>query len=345
MKGCCRMKYYVVLFFSLALLGGFHWEMPRAFAETPAGPSKKKDQYRCSMHPQVRSDHPGTCPICQMRLERVRSAPVRGPETQASPTQKNSANGKSEGKPSGDRKIKYYRHPMDPSIHSDVPAKDSMGMDYIPIYEPTDKQAKGGSFDERTSFDLTPEQFRLTGTRVVTLEPKDVIQELRVPGRALGGERVSFQIFEQDLAHVKPGLVFEAEAPALAGETLRGKITAIESILDPMTRTARVNGVLNSSPKTPLRSEASLSGRIQIRLSKVLAVPETAVLYTGTRDLLFVTDGNGGFSPRVVTLGVKAQGFYEIKSGAKAGEKVSAGPNFLLDSESKIQFTYDSENH
>ena len=33
-----------------------------------------------------------------------------------------------------ERKIAFYRNPMDPSIHSDHPAQDSMGMDFIPVY-------------------------------------------------------------------------------------------------------------------------------------------------------------------------------------------------------------------
>lgn len=35
---------------------------------------------------------------------------------------------------SADRKILFYRHPMNPSVTSPVPAKGSMGMDYIPVY-------------------------------------------------------------------------------------------------------------------------------------------------------------------------------------------------------------------
>ncbi|MFZ2509390.1 MAG: efflux RND transporter periplasmic adaptor subunit [Steroidobacteraceae bacterium] len=35
---------------------------------------------------------------------------------------------------SEERKPLYYRNPMDPSVISDVPRKDSMGMDYVPVY-------------------------------------------------------------------------------------------------------------------------------------------------------------------------------------------------------------------
>ncbi len=63
--------------------------------------------YVCPMHPDVISDEPGDCPICGMDLV------LREPQ---------------------DRKILFYRHPHRPEITSDVPMKDEMGMDFVPVY-------------------------------------------------------------------------------------------------------------------------------------------------------------------------------------------------------------------
>src|ERR1051325_10548846 len=68
-----------------------------------------KALYHCAMHPQIISDKPGECPICHMALI---------------PFQKNAS----------ERKILFYRNPMDPSVTSPVPMKDSMGMNYLPVY-------------------------------------------------------------------------------------------------------------------------------------------------------------------------------------------------------------------
>ncbi|MDD5140608.1 MAG: efflux RND transporter periplasmic adaptor subunit [Verrucomicrobiales bacterium] len=71
--------------------------------------------YTCGMHPQVIQDHPGNCPICGMKLTLIRK--------QAGDV------------PSGGRKIKFYKSSMTPGETSSTPAKDSMGMDMVPVYE------------------------------------------------------------------------------------------------------------------------------------------------------------------------------------------------------------------
>jgi len=69
--------------------------------------------FSCPMHPEILEEGPGSCPICGMDLVPTES------ET---------------GQAEGDREILFYRNPMDPSISSEVPRKDEMGMDYVPVY-------------------------------------------------------------------------------------------------------------------------------------------------------------------------------------------------------------------
>ena len=85
-----------------------------------AGADANKTLYTCGMHPQVIQDHPGNCPICEMKLTPIRK------KTSAE------SNG---GTASGDRKIKFYKSSMNPSEIGSGPRKDSMGMDMVPVYE------------------------------------------------------------------------------------------------------------------------------------------------------------------------------------------------------------------
>jgi hypothetical protein len=77
-------------------------------------------------------------------------------------------------------------------------------------------------------------------------------------------------------------------------------------------------------------------GRVAYDLGEKLAVPEDAVMHAGTRDVVYVVDPDGYFTPRTVVLGTKAQGYYEVLQGLAANEEVVTSGNFLVDSESKL---------
>ncbi len=75
--------------------------------------SSEKTLYTCGMHPWIIQDHPGNCPICGMKLEPVH---------------------KTTGATAAGHEIKYYKSTMKPGETSPKPAKDSMGMDMVPVY-------------------------------------------------------------------------------------------------------------------------------------------------------------------------------------------------------------------
>ncbi|HEX9251702.1 MAG TPA: efflux RND transporter periplasmic adaptor subunit [Ignavibacteriaceae bacterium] len=75
--------------------------------------SGDKQLYTCGMHPEIIRDKPGLCPICEMQL-----VPI-----------------KNKNQKSGEKKILYWRAPMDPNEIYDAPGKSKMGMDLVPVYE------------------------------------------------------------------------------------------------------------------------------------------------------------------------------------------------------------------
>src|ERR1039458_2843456 len=82
---------------------------------SPAG-GKEEQLYTCGMHPQVIEHKPGNCPICGMKLTPVRKQAAMKP-------------------PPAEHKVKHYKSTMNPGEVSPGPAKDSMGMDMVPVYE------------------------------------------------------------------------------------------------------------------------------------------------------------------------------------------------------------------
>ena len=69
----------------------------------------------------------------------------------------------------------------------------------------------------------------------------------------------------------------------------------------------------------------------------VLAVPESAVMDTGSRQAVFVDKGEGRFEPREVKLGHRGDGYVEVRQGIVDGEPVVVSANFLIDAESNLK--------
>ena len=72
------------------------------------------------------------------------------------------------------------------------------------------------------------------------------------------------------------------------------------------------------------------------RRNPVVAVPNSAVIDTGDRQVVFVDKGEGRFEPRDVKLGVRGEDMTEITKGIAAGDRVVVSANFLLDAESNL---------
>ena len=143
-------------------------------------------------------------------------------------------------------------------------------------------------------------------------------------------------IYEYELPLVNIGQTITIEIQAIPGKTLEGTIRAIDSVLDPATRSARVRAVL-TDPENVLKPEMYVNASIAVTAGEVLAIPETTVFNTGAKQIVFVDKGQGVFEPRDVAVGVKADGFYEVQGGIAEGELVVTSGNFLIDSESRLK--------
>ena len=144
-------------------------------------------------------------------------------------------------------------------------------------------------------------------------------------------------IYEYELAYVKTGQRVEVEFPyASDTKSLRGNVTYLYPFLDPKTRTAQVRMEF-PNPGFQLKPGMFVNVKIKVNLGASLAVPEDAVLDTGTEQYVFVDKGGGYLEPRPVKVGGEAMGYVAIQSGLSAGERVVTAANFILDSESRLK--------
>ena len=164
------------------------------------------------------------------------------------------------------------------------------------------------------------------------ITPSDILYDIT----DLSSVWVLADVYEINLPFVKVGIPVQIQLPYQAGKILHGRVTFIDPVLDEKTRTVKAR-LEFPNPGEMLKPEMYVDVIFGGALGKGIAVPESAVISTGERMIVFVARGDGVFEPRQVVTGVKIRGFYEIKKGVAAGEKVVTGANFLLDSESKLK--------
>jgi len=69
----------------------------------------------------------------------------------------------------------------------------------------------------------------------------------------------------------------------------------------------------------------------------VIAIPTSAVIDSGTRQVVIIDKGGGRFEPREVKLGRREDSSVEVREGLAAGETVVTSANFLIDAESNLR--------
>jgi Cu(I)/Ag(I) efflux system membrane fusion protein len=143
-------------------------------------------------------------------------------------------------------------------------------------------------------------------------------------------------IYEYEIPLIKLGQTVTLTLSYFPGESFRGKVTYIYPTLDAQTRTNKVRVEL-ANPGYKLKPDMYANAEVRIDLGKCLAVPEDAVLDSGDQQTVFLALDQGHFQPRRVRLGQKAEGYYEVLQGLRAGDRVVTSANFLIDSESRLK--------
>ena len=434
-------------------------------ADNAAKVAQGTAKYTCGMHPFIISEKPGNCPICGMTLTKIEAGPAAATGGAAAP---------GGGLAKGERKLLFYRHPMKPGVTSPVPAKDEMGMDYVPVYE-GEVGGGGSAVEGYSTVNVGVESLRLAGvqtspavreklgrlvravgnvvpdeTRVRRVQTKiegwveklhvnftgqvvakgqplldlyspelvasqreyllaiemhgrmkenPYTEEREMAAQLVESSRRRLELFDVPQSfiaelertknprrtvtlnapvsgyvtvkevfegtRVMPGMelftvtdlsriwieadLYEYEARSVrlgqvatlapsydSGLRLKGKVTYVYPTLSPESRTLKVRFEF---PNPGLRLKPQMYADVSLELDSAtgVVIPDSALIETGLRQIVFVDLGNGSLEPREVKVGVRGDGKAQILSGVEEGERVAVRANFLLDSESKLK--------
>jgi len=150
---------------------------------------------------------------------------------------------------------------------------------------------------------------------------------------------VNTEVPESLEQHVHAGDPVKARTQALPGEVFDGTISAVLPSVSLATRTLTARVAL-PNPKLKLLPGMFMTVQfVSDAGSDVLMVPSEALIETGTRRVVMVSEGNGRFRPVNVETGAQSGGQTEIRSGLTLGQKVVVSGQFLIDSEASLKAT------
>jgi membrane fusion protein, copper/silver efflux system len=223
-------------------------------------------------------------------------------------------------------------------------------------------QALAGAMQRLRNLDVPQsriDEVRKTGTNPRTIDwpapaDGDVIEKKIINGQrvAAGDELyriadhshvwVIADVAETDIPSVKVGMPVQVTLRSERAEPLEGKVTFVYPELKPETRTVPVRIEL---PNPEQRLKTSMYADVVFSTgsaSPVMAVPNSALIDSGTKQIVLVVKGEGRFEPRAVKLGRRGDGFVEVTDGLKQGEEVVIAANFLIDAESNLRAALQS---
>ena len=219
------------------------------------------------------------------------------------------------------------------------------------------QQLADASLQRLRNWDISEAQIKAladsgTTTRTLTFRSpvsgivmeKKALQGMRfMPGEALyqiadlSAVWVIADVFEQDIGLVKNGTQATVKINAYPGKTFSGRVTYVYPTLSAETRTVPVRVEL-ANPGGLLKPGMFAQVELPVDAKgQVITVPVSAVIDSGTRQIVLVDQGAGRYASREVKLGARSDTHVEVLDGVDDGEPVVVAANFLIDAESNLK--------
>jgi len=144
------------------------------------------------------------------------------------------------------------------------------------------------------------------------------------------------QVFQSDAGKIKPGDAAEVTVDAYPGRIFNGRMEYILPQLDMNTRTLPVRLVF-ANPGLKLKPGMYVNVAVKLGLGRQLVVPASAAFHSGTKNLIFVHQGEGNIEPREVEFGPQVGDQIVVAKGLRREEQIVTSANFLIDSEAQLQ--------
>ncbi|MFQ5703448.1 MAG: efflux RND transporter periplasmic adaptor subunit [Gemmatimonadales bacterium] len=147
---------------------------------------------------------------------------------------------------------------------------------------------------------------------------------------------IETEFYEADLSLIAEGQSADVSVTAYPGESFPGRLEYVYPTLDEKTRTLKARIAVRNKGnrlKPGFYATVRLSANVA---DSALAIPASAIIRTGERELVFVVQPSGMLEPRDVRLGLRAGKWVQVLEGLQPGERLVNSATFLIDSESNL---------
>lgn len=288
---------------------------------------KQISHYTCPMHPQIHEDHPGECPICHMRLVPVYKEGAKSDDGASLTigTERQQLIGIKTNRATKKQVTKIIRTVGRVAFDAELAIAQKEFMEISENVPSLKKAARS--------------RLRLLGMTdqeiTVLARGKKSVTDLYLP--SVGGTVwVYATLFPSEMALVSPGLAAKISLPAGADREFLGTVRGIDPVLDSTTRSTKARIEVTGGGGI-LKPDTYVNVALELDLGNTLTIPKDAVLYTGTRRVVFVMQEKKKFKMREVKLGAETENDVIVLSGIAEGEEVVGHAAFLVDSESQLK--------
>lgn len=369
-----------------------------------------EEVWTCSMHPQIRMDKPGKCPICAMDLIPLKTtgsgdAGIDPDAIQLSAEAVALANIQTTivSRQNPVKEIRLYgtiqvdeRLSQSQTSHVSGRIEKLMisftgesvrrGQPIATIYSPELLSAQQELLEAVKMKDIQPvllqaareklSLWKLSDAQIASIERSGEISPLIDITANTGGIVVSkninqgdyistgtilfdiadlsrvwavFDAYESDLPFLKVGDKLDYTLQSLPGKTFSGKISFINPILDPATRTAKVR-VETANPHTELMpgmyANALASAPLK-QYNNEIVIPKSAVLWTGKRSIVYVKQPDTetpAYLLREIELGPSLGEAYLVLGGIEDGDEIVTNGAFTIDASAQLSGKHSMMN-
>ncbi len=317
--------------------------------------NQAKKIYYCPMHPNYTSDHPGDCPICNMKLVLKEDEPVMPEAKHAEEgavyidSRKQQLIGVKTDKATVMPLTKNIRTTgivaFDPELYKTQAEYVQASKRLKELRNSGQEELIKRSEDFVEAISLKLGLLGLSKEQIEALaKNKEIDKTLLISSEEGDFSWIYGTIYEYEMGSVKTGQEAVVKAISYPDKEFKGTIVAINPVLDQETRSVKAR-IKVENAQGLLKPNMYVDIDIKVDLGEALVVNKEAIMDSGLRKMVFLSLPDGYFKPKEIKTGFSNDDYVQVTEGLSEGDNVVVSGNFLIDSESKLKAALEGTGH